>query len=157
MQLDLAAIEAWPFVRFVATTPHAYAAVSALHILGIAVTVGAIVPADLRLCGWVADSIDDSLKTLARISIGGFVIAASAGVLLASVRIAEYVSNPFFLTKLAILTLIGANAAATLLMCEGRALRALAGRPSGKIVGLLSLALWATAVAAGRWIAFADA
>jgi hypothetical protein len=48
-------------------------------------------------------------------------------VLLASVRIAEYVANPFFIAKLAILTLIGANAAATFLICEGRPLRSLAG------------------------------
>jgi hypothetical protein len=156
MQLDLAAIEAWPFVRSIATTPHAYAAVSALHILGIAVAVGAIVPADLRLCGLLGDRIDDSLAILAGISVCGFVIAASAGALLASVRIAEYVANPFFLTKLAILILIGVNAAAAFLICEGRSLRSLAGRPSGRVVGTLSLALWVAAIAAGRWIAFAD-
>lgn len=156
MQLDLAAIEAWPFVRFFGTTPHAYAAVSALHILGIAVAFGAIVPLDVRLCGLMGDRIDESLAILARISICGFVIAASAGVLLASVRISEYVANRFFLTKLAVLTLIGVNAATAFIICKGRPLGSLAGRPSGRAVGALSLALWVAAIAAGRWIAFAD-
>jgi hypothetical protein len=156
MQLTdiLIAIEGASPVRFIAATPFVYPAISALHIFGIALVFGSIVPVDLRLLRMLGPRFDPVLPSLVRHALLGFAIAASTGVVLASVRIGDYAGNPAFLMKMLILTTAGANALLLRGFSGTRSLPEMVGRPAGRIAAAASLSLWIGAVLAGRWIAF---
>lgn len=128
-----------------------YAAVSALHVFGIALLVGPILLVDLRLTGRLR-ALDlaavSVLRRTARIGVG---LVLVTGVLLASTRPAEYLENRVFQAKLAVVALALINA----LVFEWRT-RAAGGdvMSLGGVAGLLSLSLWLLALLLGRWIAF---
>jgi hypothetical protein len=150
----LAALEAAPAVEALRVSSWAYAAVNTLHVIGIALLFGAIVPLDLRLAGWRRN--EASLAVLARfllpVAATGFVVAASAGVLLFAADARSYAASPFFQAKLAAIAAALANAAmlrkvdwsAPSLSCRRLAL-----------AGVISLSLWLCAIVLGRWIAYA--
>lgn len=146
--IDLAAIEAAPLARFLGTAPGAWAAVSALHILGIALLVGPIALVDLRLLRLLGPSIDPALPVLVRAAMGGLMLAAGSGAALAMVQASDYAANPAFLTKIALVAAAVANALAL------RARGGVAARRAAPFAAA-SLLLWVGAVVAGRWIAFA--
>jgi hypothetical protein len=141
-------------VRLIATVPWVYPTLSALHILGIGILLGSIVPVDLRLLRIFGPEFDAVVPMLIRLAMIGFAIAAISGLLLASVRIGNYAQNPAFLAKLAILTAAGVNAVALRLASKSGAVMGLVGRAKGCAAAVTSLVLWLSAVFAGRWIAF---
>ena len=138
------AIEESGFATIIATTPHLYPALSALHILGIALTIGPILVVDLRYLGLLkVPSLDPVISLLQRVSMTGFRIALPTGAALFTVQAVDYVQNPAVWLKAGLLLLAGLNAA-------------LAPRLPGRdrLVGAASLLLWLGILAAGRWIAF---
>ncbi|MBY3157692.1 hypothetical protein HFO56_35905 [Rhizobium laguerreae] len=147
-------IEALPLVRMIVSVPGLYPAISALHILGIALLVGCIATVDLRLLGIFSAKLDEALPGLVRVALVGFAVAATTGLLLVSVRIANYASNPAFLTKMAILLIAGTNALVLRLGAGSADVRHGLGTSHGRLAAGLSLALWTSAVFSGRWIAF---
>ncbi|MBY3211736.1 DUF6644 family protein [Rhizobium laguerreae] len=156
MQLSAAFqwIEALPLVRMIVTVPGLYPAISALHILGIALLLGCIVTVDLRLLGVFSAKLDEALPGLIRVALAGFAVAATTGVLLVSVRIGHYAFNPAFLTKMAILLIAGTNALVLRLGAGSADVRDGLGPSHARLAAGLSLALWTSAVFSGRWIAF---
>lgn len=131
-----------------------YAAVSALHILGMALLVGSIVLVDLRLAGVLRRLDLDAMAQMRRVARLGAVLAVMTGILLASARPAEYLANRVFLAKMAVVALALANALAFEAMAHARPLAALVDTPYARAAGLLSLACWPVVIALGRWIAF---
>lgn len=81
-------------------------------------------------------------------------IAASTGLLLASVRIGHYLENPAFLSKMAIIVLAGANAFLLRVLSARGDAATFVGIPSGRVAATLSIFLWTSAIFSGRWIAF---
>lgn len=141
--------------RLVGTAPFVYPIVSAIHLLGIALVFGSIVPVDLRLLRVVGPQLDPALPSLVLIALVGVGLAVPSGILLASVRIGDYAGNPAFLAKLLILIAAGVNALLLRGLLGTRRITAMVGRPAGKIAAAASLFLWIAAMFAGRWIAFA--
>lgn len=131
-----------------------YATVSALHILGIGLLVGGIVLVDLRLVGLVRNLDIDAIVLLRRLARTGVLLALATGILLVSARPDEYLGNPAFLAKLAVVTMALANALLFEAMTRKRSPGAMLDRPFGRIAGVLSLVLWPAAIVLGRWIAF---
>lgn len=128
-----------------------YAGVNALHVLGIALLVGAIVPLDLRLLGWRRRLPLTALgRLLQPVAIAGLLLALTTGALLFLADPGGYAATPLFLAKLTLIGLAIANALA-LNLGPG-----LAGASPGRlrIAGVLSLGLWFAALAAGRFLAF---
>jgi hypothetical protein len=154
MLIDLVGLESSAPVRFIATSPFLYPLISALHLFGIALLFGSIVPVDHRLLRVVGPQFDDSFDSLIRLSVLGFCLAAPSGALLASVRISQYVENVAFLIKMAILLTAGANALMLHRLAGSRSIAQMVGRPAGQIATAASLCLWTAAILAGRWIAF---
>lgn len=138
----------------VALSSPVYAAVSALHILGIALLVGAIVLVDLRLAGFVRRLDTEAMIKLRIVSRMGAALAVTTGVLLVSARPAEYLANGVFLSKMAVVALALANAVMFEAMARRRSPPALVDTTYGRAAGLLSLALWPVIIGLGRWIAF---
>lgn len=147
-------IEGTALARFMVATPGAYPLASALHLLGIALVLGSIVPVDLRLLRVLGPQVGPALPTLVNLALAGFAVAATTGVLLASVRIVDYAANPAFQAKMLILVAAGANAILLRLLSGARRLPDMAGQPAGWAAGMASLSLWTATLFAGRWIAF---
>jgi len=147
-------IESIPAVRFISTATVIYPIISALHLLGIALLFGSIIPVDLRLLRVLGPQFDPVLQPLIRFAVLGFLLAATSGALLASIRITDYAENPAFLIKLSIVFLAGVNALVLRLKSNPRGIAGSVGQPYGRIAGAISVFLWTGAVLAGRWIAF---
>ena len=135
-----------------------YVFTNAAHILAIGLVVGSLATLDLRLLGaFRATPVAVLGPPLSRVAMFGVMLAVATGFLLFSVRPAEYVQNPAFLTKIALVTLGVLNA--LLLHFGGRWRDILAGgaiSPRVRISALLSLLTWIGAILAGRWIGFLE-
>lgn len=155
--MDLAGwLAAWPGAALLRESGTAYLLVNAAHILGIALLIGAILPLDLAILGVLRGPPLALIAPQAtRIAAAGAALAVLTGLTLLSVRPGEYLANPAFLTKAALLALAFANVALQHLLPGWRRLRA--GEPPGAQVRALaaaSAALWLGVLVAGRWIGF---
>lgn len=149
-------IEALPFAGWLSRSVTAYLIVNAAHILGVGLLVGAILPLDLRVLG-LFRSVPLAIigPFLSRISATGLGVAIVTGFLLFSVRPAEYLENPAFLIKLALLSFAVINLA--VLHVGGGWKRMMdqdAPNIIGRVAAALSFSLWSGALLAGRWIGF---
>lgn len=150
--IDLAAIEQASFVRFLAVTAGVYPALSALHVVGIALLFGPIALADLRLLGVLGPRLDAALPVLKRTACAGFALAATTGLLLASVQLSiRYATNVAFVLKLGLIMFAGLN-----MLAHERFRRAVPGGAGAAVTAGASILLWLGVIAAGRWIAFID-
>jgi len=146
----------WPLAAALRRSTVAYAAVNAAHILSIGLVIGAITTLDLRLLGlFKAQALGQLAPPLVRVTATGVALAVLTGALLFSVRPVAYAQNPAFLIKLGLVALGVVNAA----VAHGgvhwrRALESGEVHGALKLSALFSLALWAGAVGAGRWIGF---
>ena len=146
----LEAIGGWPGAVWLRQSPTAYLFVNATHILGIGVLLGAILPLDLRLLGCFRRSPIEVLGPfLVRSAAAGLGLAVLAGAWLFSVKPEEYVGNPAFRWKLALLAMAIVNVA-----FQHRGAGFLAVTPAVRVRAGLSLSLWISALVAGRWIGF---
>lgn len=138
----------------IALSTTVYAAVSALHVVGIALLFGPIALVDLRLAGLLRGLDAGALSILRSTAKLGACLAVPSGILLASARPDEYLANPTFLAKLAVVVLALANALAFEVAARRLGLPALLDRTASRLSGFGSLALWLAAIGLGRWIAF---
>lgn len=155
MEAFLAALEASGPAQYLRVSRWGYAAVSAAHILGIALLVGAVVPLNLRLLGlWRKIPRIDLMPVLITMAIAGFVIAAIAGLFLFSVDAQDYAGIGFFQAKL---VLIGLAVVSAIMVHRGYGLL-LQGASQGRLTfhALVSMGCWLGALVCGRLIAFAD-
>lgn len=133
-----------------------YAAANTVHVTGIALLVGAILPLDLRFMGlWKSIPRDGLVRVLVPVAAGGLTVAVVAGLLLFSVRAPDYAGHPVFQIKIILITVGAASAVATHIVYGlwlPRADDALLAK-----VGALSMTCWLGALVAGRLIAFVDA
>jgi len=151
----LAAVEGSDLAQTLRVSRWGYAAVSGMHIFGIALLVGAVVPLNLRLLGfWPKVPSIGLLPVLITMASVGFVVAALSGLLLFSVGAQDYAEIDFFQAKL---LLIGLAIASAVTIHRGYGLL-LQGASQERLSfhALVSLACWLGALACGRLIAFAE-
>ena len=150
----LGAIEAAPPVVALKDSFLAYPLVNTLHIVGIALLFGAIVPLDLRLIGWRrgSASVDALSRTLVPMAVTGLVLAVPAGLLLFATDARAYAAAPLFQAKLLLIVLAIANAL-TLRRIDWRA-----PRPSRRVAfaGAASILLWLGAIVCGRLLGYIE-
>lgn len=135
-----------------------YPLVEVLHILGLALLVGAIAAFDVRLMGLHARLPADALsRLLLPVAVAGFVLAVPTGILLFISEATALAGNTAFLVKMGLLVAALANIA---LFHRGAGRRILdwggGGRPpaAARVAGAASLLLWVAVLAAGRLIAY---
>lgn len=134
----------WPGAVLLQRSGTAYLLVSAAHILGVGLLVGAILPLDLRLLGFFRTVPLAVIEPfLVRAAATGLALALVTGVWLFTVKPVEYLGNEAFLIK-------GALLAAALVNI------ALRYRIAGfaRAAAAFSLLLWLGVLVAGRWIGF---
>jgi hypothetical protein len=153
----IAALHDWPGAALMRRSGPAHAAVSAAHLLGIALTLGAALPMDLRLVGFFGRvPLAAIVPFLARIAAKGVMLAAVTGLALVSVNPADYLADPAFRAKLYLLS------AAFFLIAARHANPAWAALPHGsratpslRVTAAASALIWLAILGAGRWTGLA--
>lgn len=146
------ALEGWALAEWLRMSRWGYAAVSGLHVFGVALLVGAILPLDLRLLGlWRSVDVAGLYRVLGRVAAAGLLLAVLSGVLLFSVRASEYAALDLFGAKVVLIGLGTVHAAA---LHFGSAFPAVPRRRRA-LAGAISLLIWPAALACGRLLAFA--
>ncbi len=134
-----------------------YPIVLSTHLACIAIFGGLILITNLRLLGWTLTDIPatDLIRSLRPWKQFGFVVMATCGVLLGASNASEYLPNPFFQLKMALLIGLAVHGIyfrrsvyRSAMPIEPRHARAAA---------IMSLMLWVGVVSMGRWIAYYDA
>lgn len=151
-------LEASPVGDFVATNEWAFPTLESIHVIAIVIVVGTILAMDLRLVGLASRNV-----TVTRMSHdtlpwtwGAFVIAAITGSLLFVSRATSYVINPWFLGKMVLLVLAGANMGVFHTFTWRNVSQWDSGEIPGsaKLAGALSLFFWVLVIFFGRAIGF---
>ena len=131
----------------------------AIHILGLAVSVGTVVWFDFRLLGVSMRRVPVSTvyRHLMPCAIGGFLIMfVSGGGLFSGFATAAY-GNTYFRIKAFAIVLAGANALTYHLVTERRlTVWNEAVRPPlpARLAGLISIVLWAVVLLSGRMMSY---
>lgn len=135
---------------WIASHPWLYPALEVVHIIGIALLLGSLVLVELRIWGLGAAL---PLQPLARLgltlTLTGFAIAASSGLILFASQAADLLGNRAFIAKMLLLLTAGLNALTFhwrggLAKADGWA----------RAQSVVSLALWLAIIGCGRWIAY---
>ncbi len=136
---------------------YAYPAAEVVHIAGLALLFGSIAIVDLRLLGLGRRVPLKPLVAFATPwSLAGFAVAAAAGLLMFVAHVDEFLGQPVFVLKMALIVLAGANA---LLLHRG-ALRAIGDGADVvssrrlRVAAATSLALWLAVITCGRFLAY---
>ncbi len=147
MEALLAALEGWAPVALLRASTWLYPAVNALHVMGIALLVGGILPLDLRRLGvWSGVPAAHLERVLTTTAAAGFGLAVLSGALLFAVGARDYAALGVFQAKMALVALGTANA----LWVRWRF--AEAAVPGW--AALLSIGVWLAALGAGRSIGY---
>lgn len=136
-----------------------YPCVLSMHLTCIGIFGGMILVTDLRLLGLTYKSltITDVVTSLRPWKRLGGVIMITMGLLLATSEAEKYAPNPYFWTKMAILTLIGIHALIFRPIVYNRTEeldRAPVIPTKAKVAAILSLVLWTGMFTMGRLIAY---
>jgi hypothetical protein len=135
-----------------------YPLVNTGHVVGIALLFGAIVPLDLRLLGaFRSTPLAPLVSTLVPVAIAGLLLALLTGSLLFATRPLDYVGEPLFGIKLALLAAAVLNALWLRLDPHWRHLGAAPGATpcqGWRVHGALSVLLWLGVITAGRLIGY---
>jgi hypothetical protein len=136
---------------------YVYPIILSTHLACIAVFGGLILVTNLRLLGWMLTDVpvDALIQGLRPWKQGGFIVMVTCGVLLGASKAEEYLTNPFFLTKMALLAGVGLHG----LYFGGKVYRRderLISASTARQAAVFSLILWIGVVSMGRWIAYYD-
>jgi hypothetical protein len=132
------------FIGFIGSTAYTYPVLLAIHILALILLGGMVVLTDLRWLGlgmrsYKVPDLANGLRVPKRIAFG---LVAASGAVLFSAHAAQYLQNPWFWLKIALLMLIAAN------YLIFRRAPPLPGR--AKLAAGVSLLLWTAVVFAAR-------
>src|SRR5436190_2009028 len=139
----------------VRTSPWAFAVVESIHLLGLAAIGGAVLVVDLRLLGLGLrkQTTRDLAIDVHPWLVGSLAVMLTTGMtLFMSESIKCYYSTPFRvkMLSLALAIVFTFTVRRKVAMADGERTRPVRQR----VVALVSLALWLTVAASGRWIGF---
>jgi hypothetical protein len=147
----LEALEASGPAVFFRASAVLYPLVNALHILSIGALVTTAILMDLRILGLgralPAEKVLATLRPIAYVALAGAVVT---GATLFSVQATEYVENTAFQVKMLLLAAALGNA----MLFAGLRLGRTGDAPAARVMALVSVGLWLSVLAAGRFIGF---
>lgn len=153
----LQAVESSALATTIRTDRYLYPAVQCVHLLGLAVLVGAATALDVRLLGAARQL---SVRRLARYLLplvwAGFTVAALSGLLLFATNATGYAGNPLMRSKLGLIAAAGVNAAAFHRWPYRRVSTWDTGQvpTAARCAAACSLLVWGAVVVCGRLIAY---
>lgn len=125
------------------------------HLACIATFGGLILITNLRLLGWTLTDIPtaDLIRALRPWKQCGLVVMLTCGVLLGASKASEYLPNPFFQLKMALLVALALHG----VYFRRTVYRAaVVAERKARAAAVVSLILWSGVVSMGRWIAYYD-
>jgi hypothetical protein len=133
--------------------------IESIHVLALSLVVGSIVAIDLRLLGlaWVRRPASRVTLGILPLTWCAFVLAVASGALLFISNAAKYLANGYFVAKMILIAIAGANMLAFHWIGardQARWDRDHAPPLKARLAGGLSILLWVAVVACGRWIGF---
>ena len=152
-------LKATPISQAISGSDALFPLLECVHVLAVVTVVGAIAIVDLRLLGLRARGrhVQELLHQFVPVTLGAFAVGFVAGALMFIAKPDTYLANAFFLVKMLLLAMAGANAITFHLLFS----RDLAGVGPGvaaplpaRLSGLFSLSAWIAIIACGRWIGF---
>ena len=154
MESLLAALEGSALAQSLRFSRWGYAGISAAHIFGIALLVGAILPLNLRFLGaWPTTNRSSLVAVLVPTAMVGTLIAVATGALLFCVRATEYAELSVLWAKWTFVA-VGIISAIVQHAHHGLYLRSADDRTL-RLHACISLVSWVSALICGRMIAFA--
>ncbi|MDR2212775.1 MAG: hypothetical protein LBE21_04025 [Pseudomonadales bacterium] len=147
-------LENQPAVVAFSESLFAYPVVQGLHVLSLALAVGLLALADLRLARvlFTAYPAKVVVAGLRPWFIGGYALMFVTGVLLFLPKASALYASPLFWTKMALIALAGVNALYFELNYRQGHDAPESLRP--KLAGLASLGLWVAVIVTGRLLAY---
>jgi hypothetical protein len=133
----------------------AFPTIIALHAIGMGLLVGANVALHLRVLGFARLIPLQGLAMLFPVMVFGFVVNTVSGILLLLAYPTKALTNPVFYVKLVLIALAVAAAGLFRKRILGKWEKdelAITGKE--KIIAGASLAMWAAAIVAGRFLAY---
>jgi len=146
-----------PFAVEIAESTWLFPALEALHVLALTFVVGSVAMMDLRLLGIGRDRpVSEVLERSLPWTWSAFAVALVAGGLLFSSKALTYYEDLPFRIKFACMALAGLNMLVFHLVTARRMADWERGTPplAARMAGGISIVLWISIVAAGRWIGF---
>ena len=136
-----------------------FPAIETVHLLGMAALVGTVSVLDLRLLGWLMrrERVSELASRLLPWAWVGFAVQLISGTLLFSSEAVKMYSNPAFRLKMLLIFLAGVHALAFhwIIKRDVASWEESAVLPAkAKVSGLVSILIWVSIVAAGRFIGF---
>jgi hypothetical protein len=151
----LAWLESLPPIEALKTSFIAYPLVNALHILAIGALVTTVILMDLRILGfWSFIDRADFVRLMRRVALTSFAVAVLAGLPMFAIQAQQYVTNPAFVTKMALILVAGLNFLAMQRLAAAGHADARSERFGAKVSAVTSILLWLGALVAGRLIGF---
>jgi len=161
--MDIDAILRWLEATGVATrirdSLYIFPFLESIHVIGLALVFGTIAVIDLRLLGIASSGRPFKIMAadIMKWTWAAFVVTALTGSLMFMTNAGVYYHNFYFRAKMALLVLAAVNMLSFELTL-GRAVhrwdKATAAPPAGRVVAVLSLAIWISVIFAGRLIGF---
>lgn len=149
-------LESTRLADWVNTSLLGYPLMIVCHAIGMAVMVGLALALDLRLLGRIADIPYAGFQRFIGLAWLGFGLNFLSGAALFTTRASTYVTQPVFVTKIALVF----AGAVTIAMLQPILAREAAGVESGvgtarvRAIAYVSIVCWLGAVATGRLIAY---
>lgn len=133
-----------------------YPMANTLHLLGLVMLVGGIGVVDLRIAGlWRTLPIAALSRALTPVAIAGLVVMVASGIVLFAADGRALAVSDIFYRKLVLIALALANAAAFRWMWGDRMGGWSGAAPvAARLMAAVSILLWLSAGAMGRWIAY---
>ena len=148
-----AQVESSQLASYLRFSRWSYAALSAIHILGIAALVGSIIPLNLKLIGaWKDSPLSIVARILVPVAAAGLLMAVLSGALLFSVRPQDYAALEVFQIKMSLVAL-GIASAIWFHWRRGLTMERAPRRARVMQAGV-SMTCWLGALFCGRLIAF---
>jgi hypothetical protein len=148
-----------PLAETIRSNELAFPWLESVHVLAIALVLGSIAVADLRLLGIasVKRPVTQLLNDVLPVTWIAFVVAAVTGIAMFMSNAVEYARNTPFQLKMLMLVLAGINMLVFQLITYrgvGQWDEARATPLGARFAGGFSLVAWVSIVAFGRWIGF---
>ena len=153
------AVELSALHRAISGFNYTWAVIQSLHLIAMAVMVASITAFDLRLLGLAMRRVPISRlgERLLPATWSAFGLSILTGGTMFLEKAIAYCQNWIFLTKMGLILLAGINMAVfhfTVYRGVTKWDESAATPLSAKLVGSISVLLWASVVVAGRWIGF---
>jgi len=154
----ITALEQQPFSQAIAESTWMFPCFESIHVLAITLVVGSVAMMDLRLLGIGSRnrSVSELTSSMLPWTWSAFAVALCAGGLLFCSKASTYYNNIPFRIKMVCMLFAAVNMLVFHLVTARNISAWDYGKPvpAARVAGALSLALWITIVATGRWIGF---